>query len=352
MRILGTIVGVMAFVAVIGFTGDAYGNDAGGHCDPGHPSFKGFSHPGCGVTAGGIEVEKTLTDGPYLFTIEGPLNLGARTDVAVDIDPNDQGGVAIGLTAPQHFAIDIDITNTDGGPTLEDLVVYDVIPAEFNLDPDGEDDADGTLDGTCADTVCNGIDLGAVPVPGCNLTEGQPAGAVSGPKDPLLDPFDQRFKEPELISILVDSLADDTTCSFTIYVVTDGNPGHVTEVSGNAQCIQPDDGLPDDCELVSGSGLAGQIMLFDLYEPGSCDLIGQFDNGIADEPDDLDTAVYDTVSLNDGIKVFEASDDLDDADGTDGIAEGHRLVGPIGSLQLTPNGENLGGCPNLVPVPA
>lgn len=345
MRILGTIVGAMAFVAVIGFTGDAYGNDAGGHCDPSHPSFKGLSHDGCGVSAGGIEVQKSLTDGPYLFTIEGPLNLGARTNVAVDIDPNDQGGVAIGLTVPQHFAFDISIENPAGGDPLADLVVYDVIPAEFNLDPDGEDAADGVIGDGCTDLACNGIDLGAVPVPGCDLTEGQPAGAVSGPKDPLLDPFDQRFKEPELISILVDSLANNTTCSFTIYVVTDGNPGHVTEAGGNAQCIQPITGFIEDCELVSGAGDPGQIMLFDLYEPGSCHLIGQFDNGL---PDDLDTAVYDTVSLNDGIKVFEASDDLDDADGTDGIAEGHRLVGPIGSLQLTPNGESLIGCPNLV----
>lgn len=371
MRTLATLLAAAA-IAVFGLAGPAYADkpDGGLHCNATQAS-----HP-CVIQAI-IDITKERTDGPYTFDIEGPLNLGARTNVAVDVDPNDDGGIAVGLDAPQHFAVEIVITNNSGS-TVFDLVVFDTIPAEFNLDPAGEDAATGaaadTVDGDCGtggDGVCNGIDISAAG--GCVLTAGQPAGAVAGPKDPTKEPFSQRFKEPELVSILVDSVADTGVCTFTLYLVTDGNPGHVSTAGGiltgdfsasdqsNWDCLYVDAGIAPvvavgtvaDCQPGDFTmGEPEQILLFTQYEPGTCEKIAQVTG-----PNTADVNVYNTVSLNDGVKIFQVADDGDAADGTGtGVDEGFQLAGPGGTLQLTPNGvdgatvgENLGACLNVDP---
>ncbi len=363
MRKLIRFCAVVAVAGAFAFAGPAYADKpiGGQHCNETQAS-----HP-CVVQAF-IDVTKERTDGPYTFDVEGPLNDGSRTDVDVDVDPNDDGGIAVGLAVQQHFAVEIVITNNSGGEII-DLVVFDKIPADFNLDPDGEDDADGTFNGTCDDAVCNGIDLSAAGT--CVLTESQPAGAVAGPKDPSLDPFDQRFKQPELVSILIETIADAASCTFTLYLVTDGNPGHVsTELVGLGGGFSASDQSNWDCLYVDDPDGAGgiavgdiedcrpgdftmsepeQILLFTQYEPGSCEVIAVVDGANTD-----DVNVYNTVSLNDGVKIFQVADDGDATDGTaGGVDEGFQLAGPGGTLQLTPNGvdgvvvgENLGACPN------
>ena len=364
MQKLGLLTAAATLAAAFTFAGPANADKpiGGMHCGGTQES-----HP-CTVQ-GIIDVTKERTDGPYTFNIEGPLNLGARTSVLVDVDPNDDGGIAVGLDAPQHFAVEIVITNNSGG-TVIDLVVFDKIPAEFDLDPAGEDAGTGDGDvstADCADGTCNGIDL--FDAGDCTLTADQPAGAVAGPKDPANEPYSQRFKQPELVSILVDSVADEGVCTFTLYLVTDGNPGHVSTEEGildggfsasdnsNWDCLYVETGTSvaagsvGDCEpgdFVNTSE-PEQILLFTQYEPGKCEEIAQLDG-----PNTDDVFVYNTVSLNDGVKIFQVADDGDAADGTGaGVDEGFQLAGPGGTLQLTPNGvdgavvgENLGACPN------
>ncbi len=161
----------------------------------------------------------------------------------------------------------------------EGTVIYDVVPAEYNLDPDAEDFENESAD-TCAETDadCDGI---WVMAGNCTATPRQPDNSQGG-----------RFKEPELLTIIVGS---DESCTVLVYVVTDGNPGH----------------------WVSGDN-------FTLYEPTSClafrddgdVLLGDTDNG---DP------IVDTIALNDGFKDFDP-------------ATGDRISGPRGSLQLTPVG--------------
>ena len=97
-------------------------------------------------------------------------------------------------------------------------------------------------------------------------------------------------------------------------------------------------------------GQPEQILLFTQYEPGSCEKIAEVDGFST-----ANVNVYNTVSLNDGVKIFQVADDGDVTDGTAaGVDEGFRLVGTSTSLQLTPNGvvgatvlENSGLCPNV-----
>lgn len=94
---------------------------------------------------------------------------------------------------------------------------------------------------------------------------------------------DNTPKEPEFIDI---DVAVDAVCTVEVHVVTVENPG----VGNN------------------------------LFEPTGTRVVGQTAQG---SPIDI----HDTYTLNEGVKVFDASD---------GANSGERLLGPVGTLQLTP----------------
>lgn len=203
-----------------------------------------------------------------------------------------------------------------------------MIPADLNPDPFLEDVETGAGFNSCTDGTCDGVELTSTGT--CSITAAKPDGAFSGPKDPVNEPFSQRQKEPELLAILITSLADGENCVITLHLVTDGNPGHVATAGGGdpeaEDCLDltDGDGSTNDCFLG-----ADQLLLHTQYEPGNCELI-------ADTPPPF--PVYNTVSLNDGVKIFsqdEASDDDFD--------DGFREIGPTGSLQLTANGADVVG---------
>jgi hypothetical protein len=240
-----------------------------------------------------IHIEKTL--------LNGPLDDAAAFMDTVDDQPGqnlemgsfDAGAIWIGLDETQRYKFMIEITNNTGS-ALNDTVGSDVVPAEFNLDPGlHEDDFDGGIDGACptgSGGTCDGDtdgDLGLLEKPGyesdsgaCVVTHSQPDSA-SKPEPPE--------KQPEFFTILIDGLADAATCTITVYVMTDENPG---------------DGESPD------------------YEPTSCRQIAIVD-GIP---------INDTLTLNEGVKVFQ----IEPANGLP--AHGERLFGPVSSLQLTVNG--------------
>lgn len=90
-------------------------------------------------------------------------------------------------------------------------------------------------------------------------------------------------KEPEFIDI---DVAIGAECTIEVHIVTVENPG-----GGN-----------------------------NLFEPTGTRIVGETAQG---SPVDI----FDTYTLNEGVKVFDASD---------GANSGERIIGPVGSLQLTP----------------
>lgn len=294
-----------------------------------------------------ISIVKTRTEGP----LDRDGNLIDPVDSQnLTVIGDDAGGIWIGLVEPQRYVFTIEITNNTG-ETLDDLTVTDVIPADYNFDPVlQEDAADGTIDAICDDGICDGEDTGGIidacddpsiggietvctgftsDVSECMVAATQPDGADAGPKGEV--PLGQRFKEPELLTLMVDGLADTDMCAVTLYVITDGNPGHVTE-DGVEQC-HPDiasffanPGTLEDCVDLNED----QILAFDLYEPTSCrqiKTVDHDDNGATDA-----IPINDTIALNEGIKAFL----VEPANGLP--AHGARQFGPSSSLQLTANG--------------
>ncbi len=207
--------------------------------------------------------------------VEGPLGGDAvLIDAGLEVNPNDAGGIWIGLTETQRYKFTIKITND--GTAAANVVITDVVPAEYDLDPGlHEDDVeDGVINGLC-DTgmpTCDGnndtfpgfaSDSGA-----CVVTHSQPdsAGKLNPPPN-----------QPEFFDINVTDLAGGAMCTVTIYVKTDENPGNHDPT---------------------------------LFEPASCR--------------EIITDLFDTITLNDGVKVFDK-------------ATGFRVSGPEGLLQLTCN---------------
>lgn len=95
---------------------------------------------------------------------------------------------------------------------------------------------------------------------------------------------DTPAKEPEFIDIQVP-IGEE--CTVEVRVVTVENPGNHEPI---------------------------------LFEPTGTRIVGET---VENTPVDI----YDTYTLNEGIKVFDASDGAD---------SGERIIGPVGSLQLTP----------------
>ena len=78
----------------------------------------------------------------------------------------------------------------------------------------------------------------------CTMTPATPDGATfPGHKDDVTnDPFEQRFKEPELIPALIEELAGSDAsppgvCTIRLFLVTDGNNGHVLTDDGTKQGV-------------------------------------------------------------------------------------------------------------------
>ena len=268
------------------------------------------------------------------------------------MDPNDAGGIIVGWDEPQHFKVTITVTNISTD-LEENLVVYDVIPADLNPDPfledaetgDGAEETAFTSEGDCGsnpencdgfdfckDETCDGVELTSTGT--CSITAAKPDGAFSGPKDPANEPFSQRHKEPELLTILITSLDDGEDCVITLHLVTDGNPGHVATAGDDSEvedCLDLTDGSTNDCALGPD-----QLLLHTQYEPGTCDQIASVDDD--DNGGTPEIPVFNTFSLNDGVKIFSL-----DEDASDGFQDGFREVGPVGSLQLTVNGSEVPG---------
>ncbi len=291
MRKLGVLTAAAALAAVLGFGGTAWADFPSPICDAVKPD-----HAACHalLVAQEIVITKTLLSGPKDDSTADIDAVGSQTLVE---GSNDAGAIWIGLDESQHYIFEIKITN-DTGSTLNDTVASDLVPAEFDLDPGAHEDAsDGSLNDSCTDGTCDGTTDGdpELEKPGfesdsgaCVVTHSQPDSA-SKPEPPP--------KQPEFFTIVIDGLADEAMCTITIYVKTDENPG------GGAS--------PD-------------------FEPTSCRQLATIDhddNGGTDE-----IPVNDTLTLNEGVKVFqiEPANDLP--------AHGERQFGPVSSLQLTVNG--------------
>ena len=314
-----------------------------------HGSGQSDSQADLIVQAGAEEVDpisivKTRTEGP--LDRDGSL-IDPVDSQNLTVTGADAGGIWIGLDEPQRYVFTIKITNNTG-ETLDDLTVTDVVPAEYNLDPVLQEDADDGIDATCDDATCDGEDAGTAcddpstgatetecagfksDVSACMVAATQPEGADAGPKGEM--PLGQRFKEPELLTIMVDGLADQAMCTVTVYVITDGNPGHVTKDGGDEQCHPDIASFFDDPETLEEcdppDGI--QILAFDLYEPGSCDQIKTVDHE-GEGTDEI--PINDTMALNDGVKAF-----LVEGPNESPVYHGARQFGPSSSLQLTVNG--------------
>ena len=338
-------------------------------CDSPHPHSQTCKDAlaGDSVEGGGIAVLKELQEGPFEFDLAAWISSGGvtitKTDLVpfIEVDPNDAGGIVAGWDVPQHFKVTITVTN-ESGALEENLVVYDVIPADLNPDPfledaetgDGAEETAFTSEGDCGsnpencdgfdfckDETCDGVELTSTGT--CSITAAKPDGAFSGPKDPANEPFSQRHKEPELLTILITSLDDGQDCVITLHLVTDGNPGldHISTADGTItgpptdedswDCMDLTDGTIDDCILGPD-----QLLLHTQYEPGTCDQIASVDDD--DNGGTPEIPVFNTFSLNDGVKIFSL-----DEDASDGFQDGFREIGPAGSLQLTANGAGVPG---------
>jgi hypothetical protein len=209
-------------------------------------------------------VEKSLLSGPWRETGAGEL-------VHFDVDGLgrvDEGLlIGVGLGFAQHYAYAIVISHDGADDTaLDDVAFLDALPQGFELDPEGEAFADsGDILGACDDGSCEGIKVEAA----CPVT-------ISGTGD-------KGVPDPRYLSVEPDALAPDTVCSTTVFVAT-------AESSASGKGKHGTVFKPVDClEAASGGG----------------------------------DALVNTVSLNDGVKVFDKATSI-------------LLFGPVGSLQLEP----------------
>lgn len=217
---------------------------------------------------------------PPILAITKTLENGPRVDdggVLVELTgltagSNDAGPIDVGRTDAQFYEFAIEISKIGGGDS-EGVIVSDVIPAEYDLDPqcgrdlvdvtacdlaqtgDVDRDDDGVADGIINETPAS-----------CVVRTSTSGGGTKKNGDK---------NEPEFIDIVLTADFDtDGVCRVRGFVHTDASPGN------------------------------------GLYNPAGC---REFDGGI-----------FDTIALNAGVKAFDP-------------VTGDRLLGPVGSLQLTPN---------------
>ena len=220
-------------------------------------------------------IAKTFLNGPRVDDGTGTLvDLVALAGLITG--SNDHGSIDVGRLDSQFYEFKIDITNDGTHGVLDDAIVSDPIPDTYDLDPLCGDDpvaastscdpvGGGTFVDRDSDTFADGIinDTPAKCTVSSSTSEGGKKKGGAG-------------LEPEFVTIIIDNLLAGETCMVRVFVRTDENPAKKTA----------------------------------LFEPVACR--------------DLDSGVFDTIPLNEGVKMFDP-------------ITGDRLLGPLGSLQLTPN---------------
>ncbi len=137
-----------------------------------------------------------------------------------DITKEVTGGpdpILLSQASSQALNFQISVANSTGSPLdLGPFAFRDTVPAEFDLDPDAEDSADGSDDDVCADTVCDGVDISDQDC--SDLVIWRSSGATKG-KQPKLEPEHLQFQ-------IAGSgiLPDGEACVLTVYIKTDENP--------------------------------------------------------------------------------------------------------------------------------
>lgn len=167
---------------------------------------------GTGV-AGFNRIKLTATDWAGQTTLAG-LDLDAveclnSLDQADIVKESLDETILVGTGTEQNFSFTIEITNDIGDNAFEGLTFFDSVPAEFDLDEEGEDEADGTDDGACADgDNCDGI----IVTGDCTVEHDVPQGAKNKNQDKL---------EPEHLSIDASALLETDFCTIKVFVKTD-----------------------------------------------------------------------------------------------------------------------------------
>lgn len=236
--------------------------------------YNGLAYDGRSLWAvnfsGNTVIKISPTPGRNITLAGGPWRDGGSGNL-VPFDVNGDGTtdaadagklVGIGLSHAQYFAYEIGIENTGATGDLDEYAFLDVLPDGFRLSADAE----GALAG-CAGPACDGV---------VEDTSGDCIVTVSGPK------AKKNTIDPRYLTIEPGGLATSAICTTTVYV-----------------------------ETTNGGGKGKNAGTF---EPKACQL-ADTDGG----------TLANTISLNDGVKVFDAS-------------TGNLLLGPVGSIQLAPQG--------------
>lgn len=281
-----------------------------------------------------LDVEKTLLKGP---------------DGATDVD-DEFGTIEVSLADAQSYEFEIKITNTGGADAADGGVVFDVIPAEYNLDPaataaedaanqvagttlNGETCAaictateeedfsndelinadctfdsgtglgDGTCDGTpdsqCDDGICDGIINDGVCDDGASCDGVLSDNVACMPSTTTSGGGGKKGGEglePEFVTIEIGSGFDFLEmCTIMVRVVTDENPASQK-------------GKKDP-----------------QFEPTGCHPFLDKNGAVITDSNTPGIPIVDWIALNDGVKVFDPED-------------GALVSGPTGSIQLRPVG--------------
>ncbi len=130
-----------------------------------------------------------------------------------------------GDDAKQFFFFKITSANPEN-EDLSDLLLKDILPAEFDLDSVAEDVADGGGIDACAsgDGVCDGVMVSG----GTNPEKCTATGAEHTNQGKSGKPFKL---QPDIVSITDITLGDDESCEVTVWAMTDqkaNNPKKVT----------------------------------------------------------------------------------------------------------------------------
>lgn len=173
--------------------------------------------------------------------VSGPLRDidGSFEDIDLDGDGQIDNGpvIGVGRDFAQHYALKIHIRNDGDDGALDGLSFLNVIADIFNTDPDGEDEADDSVDGICDDTDCDGVV--ADPSSNCPVT-------ISGPT------LKKNKIDPRYIEIEADTLDADVSCDTTVYVVT-------KQLSGGKGKNAMTSYEPDQCDVALTDGGADLI---------------------------------------------------------------------------------------------
>ena len=283
--------------------------------------FESLTASQCGPALDNVSVQVL---GFSLDVVKTLINSNGITD-----DGNEAfGTIEVSLAAEQSYEFEIKITNTGGSGEADGGVVFDVIPAEFDLDPAAaaaedaadaaaqEDGLDGSVDGDCtaqaADPDCDG-DVDGIGGPELasdgQCTNGALDGSTSACDGIVSDnvacmPSTTTSGgggkkggdglEPEFVTIELSSgLGNTEMCTITVAVVTDENP---SSQKGNKDT---------------------------QFEPTGCHPFLDKNGDVI--VDDGGIPIVDWIALNDGVKVFEPEN-------------GALVSGPTGSIQLRPVG--------------